>query len=627
MPPLSVSCKTSMHIGKKWSAAHNRRTYDRQKWNRDGHIVAERSSLNVTLCDSDLRSWFHQTFDAAIAAFNEKNAGKHNDRLINPDAYYQEQKGRVQECIIQLGDHAAYLDMVSKVGQEIADDMHIRFLTEAYRQWSKENPSLRVFSAIIHMDETKDGTPHLHLDFVPVAESKRGLAVKVSMDGAMKALGFDRRKGQKYAETPYKQWLAAQRERIEALAAQYVDLIPSEHNTGKQHVETWEYKSEQARKQAVQLAADQKERAAEIERLEAEKQQLSAELEPLRELKVSTEEMKHTGRAALGHVTVKKKDFELLQAQAAAYRANQAEMADMAAAKKAFEKQRADELARIGKLKEDEEKRIAAARKQGYDDARSAIRQYEKAAAEKDQKAEAARQEAERMKTAETELYQETVRYREKLRAQEKATAAEYTRNRNALQLLERAEERNRQLEAQVSGLKAEIQHMEQKHGQEIRAMNAKLAGNQETYAQKLRESQEQHAQELRSMQRQLHEQQALGEQKVQEMQGKLDAAEANVSRLRKMLSAAADVIRDICCAIGMLNDYRGGEYRADRLSDEQDSLIDAVREIGSAFLEKLSFRQHARDAEKSIGISDPIREQVEENVDRRYNSLGGMSR
>ena len=133
MPPLSVSCKTSMHIGKKWSAAHNRRTYDRQKWNRDGHIVAERSSLNVTLCDSDLRSWFHQTFDAAIAAFNEKNAGKHNDRLINPDAYYQEQKGRVQECIIQLGDHAAYLDMVSKVGQEIADDMHIRFLTEAYR--------------------------------------------------------------------------------------------------------------------------------------------------------------------------------------------------------------------------------------------------------------------------------------------------------------------------------------------------------------------------------------------------------------------------------------------------------------------------------------------------------------
>ena len=76
-----------------------------------------------------------------------------------------------------------------------------------------------------------------------------------------------------------------------------------------------------------------------------------------------------------------------------------------------------------------------------------------------------------------------------------------------------------------------------------------------------------------------------------------------------------------------MLNDNRGGEYRADRLSDEQDSLIDAVREIGSAFLEKLSFWQRARDAEDSVEISEPIREKVEENVDRRYNSLGGMSR
>jgi len=219
IPHLPIACKTSMHIGKKWSAAHNRRSYDKEKWNRDGHITADRSALNVTLRDSDLRTWFHQTFDQAIAAFNAKNEGKHNDRLINPEAYYQEQKGRVQECIIQLGDHAAYMEMVDQVGRELADDIHIRFLTEAFRQWEKENPSLRVFSAIIHMDEIRDGTPHLHLDFVPVAESKRGLSVKVSMDGAMKALGFDRKKGQKYAETPYKQWLAAQRERVESLAA------------------------------------------------------------------------------------------------------------------------------------------------------------------------------------------------------------------------------------------------------------------------------------------------------------------------------------------------------------------------------------------------------------------------
>ena len=79
-PHLAISCKTSMHIGKKWSAAHNRRTYDHQKWNRDGHIVSERSSLNVTLCDTELRSWFHHTFDAAIAENPGAKPLFHSDR-------------------------------------------------------------------------------------------------------------------------------------------------------------------------------------------------------------------------------------------------------------------------------------------------------------------------------------------------------------------------------------------------------------------------------------------------------------------------------------------------------------------------------------------------------------------
>lgn len=43
MPQLNVSCKASMHIGKKWSASHNRRTYDKGKWNLDGHIAPELS--------------------------------------------------------------------------------------------------------------------------------------------------------------------------------------------------------------------------------------------------------------------------------------------------------------------------------------------------------------------------------------------------------------------------------------------------------------------------------------------------------------------------------------------------------------------------------------------------------
>lgn len=316
MPHINISCKASMHIGKKWSASHNRRTYDKEKWNLDGHIQTDRSVLNVTLCDEDFRVWFHQTFDAAIDEFNAKNERKHSDRLIDKDKFFNEQSEKSQECIIQLGDHQAYMDMVDKIGVTAADETHIRFLTEAFKQWQKDNPAFRVFSAIIHMDETKDGTPHLHLDFMPVAQSKRGLGVKVSMDGALKENGFERKKDHKYAETPYKLWLGVQRKRIETLAAEYVDLIPSEHDTGKQHIETWQYRSNQARKACAEM--------------ESEKQRIIDEIEPLRNLKAGIDEIEDTGKKILpGVVAVKKKDLDTVIEQAKAYTVNRDEIETM----------------------------------------------------------------------------------------------------------------------------------------------------------------------------------------------------------------------------------------------------------------------------------------------------------
>lgn len=601
IPHLPIACKTSMHIGKKWSAAHNRRSYDKEKWNRDGHITAERSALNVTLRDSDLRTWFHQTFDQAIAAFNAKNEGKHNDRLINPEAYYQEQKGRVQECIIQLGDHAAYMEMVDQVGQELADDIHIRFLTEAFRQWEKENPSLRVFSAIIHMDEIRDGTPHLHLDFVPVAESKRGLSVKVSMDGAMKALGFDRKKGQKYAETPYKQWLAAQRERVESLAAQYVDLIPSEHDTGKQHIETWEYKAEQARQKAVQLDSERKERQDSVQQLAEEEKRLSEELAPLRELKVSTEEVRHIGKAALGIVTVKKKDFELLQAQAAAYRAHQADLSDIQAARSAVAQQRTEVL----QLRRSEESRIVAAEKRAYSDTRTAIRCHESNAAEDARKAEAARIEAERIRDESRQLHQENIQYRERLREREQAALDEYRRNKGAIEQLKRSEALSARLAEQITSMQKAQTDAAAVHRQEITKMQEKL----------------------KQAEKQQSDREAMHQQELGKMQEKLDHAEKENKSLRSKLSAAISAIVGICKAIGMLNDYRGGKYSENSLSNRQSSLVSTLREIGSEIVAKLGFKQAAQDIDNTVSLPEQIEQRVENNLEWRERRRGGMSR
>lgn len=252
-----IECKASMHLGKKYSIKHNNRDYN--GWNKDGHIDPTRTPLNVTLVNEDLRKWFYDIFADAILAYNEKNAKKHPDRVMTVADYFEQQKGKVQEAILQFGDHQTYVDLVERLGQEKADAFYKETLIQTFEKWKSDNPSLRVFHASIHMDEVENGTPHLHIDFLPVAESSRGLTTKVSLDGALKSLGFKRDEKDKYDSTPYKQWLANRREKLESdfqkiadslLGKGKIQVLPSEHSC-KPHQETWEWREEQKGLKAV----------------------------------------------------------------------------------------------------------------------------------------------------------------------------------------------------------------------------------------------------------------------------------------------------------------------------------------------------------------------------------------
>ncbi len=246
-----IECKASMHLGKKYSIKHNTRDY--KGWNKDGHIDPTRTPMNVTLVNEDLRKWFYDIFADAILQYNDKNREKHSDRMTTLQDYFEEQKGKVQEAILQLGDHEIYVKLVEQLGQERADAFFKNALIQTFEKWQKENPSLRIFHASIHMDEVENGTPHLHIDFLPVAESTRGLTTKVSLDGALKHLGFNRDKKEKYDNTPYKQWLRDRREKLESdfqkmadsiLGKDIISIQPSEHSS-KPHQETWEHRTEQ----------------------------------------------------------------------------------------------------------------------------------------------------------------------------------------------------------------------------------------------------------------------------------------------------------------------------------------------------------------------------------------------
>lgn len=270
--------KCSMHTGKTYSIKHNERDYDKDKWNNDGHIDYSRSELNQTYISQPLYDFFDEQFGAALIEYNERSRAKHPERLIGfssaqdydecpaeekrqraVKAYYQEQKGKVQEVIIQLGSHEDYCALVADVGQDNADSFHANYLTAAYERWRQENPTLVPFCAVSHLDEVKDGTPHLHIDYLPIADSSKGLTRKVSMDGALKQLGYKRDKQHKYAETPYRQWLRSYRASQEQAAQEFADLYdygleiePSEPSKAK-HEQPQDYKLRQAEQQRKQV--------------------------------------------------------------------------------------------------------------------------------------------------------------------------------------------------------------------------------------------------------------------------------------------------------------------------------------------------------------------------------------
>lgn len=326
--------KCSMHAGKAYSVKHNERDFDKEKWNNDGHIDYSRSELNQTYLSQPLYEFFDEQFGDALVEYNDRSREKHPERLIGfssaqdydkcpleerrqraVKAYYREQKNKVQEVIIQLGNHEDYISLVEKVGQERADQIHTDYLKEAFERWKKENSSLVPFCAVSHFDETRDGTPHIHIDFIPIAESNRGLSRKVSMDGALNQIGFKRKKQHKYAETPYKQWLCAYRASQEQAAQQFVDrnelglTIERSEPTKSRHEQPQDYKL----RQAEQKRKDVEKKTEELQERETHLQQqaLEYEFEPKGKFE---RESHYNARRELHEVKVGLKHVEKTQA-------------------------------------------------------------------------------------------------------------------------------------------------------------------------------------------------------------------------------------------------------------------------------------------------------------------------
>lgn len=235
----------------KGSVNHNSRKFHAK--NTD----PERSYLNVEYCNENLKDVYHELFDEALARYNEKQT-RGNRRI---DDYYEKIRSSKQEkpfheIILQIGDK-------DNMGAKTENGQLAAKVLDKYMQdFQRRNPTLKVFSAYLHMDEA---TPHLHIDFVPYTTgSKRGLDTRVSLKQALSALGF---KGGTRRETELNQWVAYEKEQLAAVMLEH-GIEWEKKGTHEKHLSVLDFEKKEWAKEVAELEqsiSDGKERLSDIQ--------------------------------------------------------------------------------------------------------------------------------------------------------------------------------------------------------------------------------------------------------------------------------------------------------------------------------------------------------------------------
>lgn len=228
--------RISTHNGSKAHREHNIRK-DYVVSSQD-HIDTSRSSLNEIWADEKHSQAYKRIFGQALEEYN--NRQKRADRKIKD--YYRhickdEKKHPVYEMIVQVGG----------MNDNIPLETHKAILREFYNAFCEKNSSFECIGAYLHLDEA---TPHLHLDYIPVATGyKNGMSKQNGLVKALGQMGYTK-EGKQTAQI---QWEHTMNETLEKICNKYE--IEVEHpRLGLNHLDTETYKALQ---ECIEIAKKQ----------------------------------------------------------------------------------------------------------------------------------------------------------------------------------------------------------------------------------------------------------------------------------------------------------------------------------------------------------------------------------
>ncbi len=169
------------------------------------NVDRSKTKDNLILANESIERAYERLFGEATEVYNARQVSKGRpDRQIESyyahvrDAYRADRakvghsksrSGRpapAVEYVVQLGNRETWSRELDEAGAKAV-------YSEAFeRIKARTAGAIDWFAAAVHVDET-DGTPHMHILGIPYGESQnRGLPVQVSMNKALKTMGFDR---------------------------------------------------------------------------------------------------------------------------------------------------------------------------------------------------------------------------------------------------------------------------------------------------------------------------------------------------------------------------------------------------------------------------------------------------
>lgn len=176
--------KTISFCQGKGNVNHNNRKFITPNVDRD------RTEWNITFCTETLQEAYDKCFGEAINEYNAKQKRKDRMKTNYLEEIQHSKNGEhdFYEDIVQIGtmNDTPVIDENGNLTDEAAEAIEI--LKEYANTFQERNPNLYLFNCVMHLDEK---TPHLHIDYIPVAEGyTQGLEKRNSISKALQCMGI-----------------------------------------------------------------------------------------------------------------------------------------------------------------------------------------------------------------------------------------------------------------------------------------------------------------------------------------------------------------------------------------------------------------------------------------------------